>query len=263
MVFCEKCGSPIEEGSTFCGECGAPAPKQGVPTSAPVAPVTTLAQSAAAPLVKTEKKRRYYGQPGPNGMPALAENEVVVRQYRCCEIKRPKASGDLTVTNKRLIFHADGTSSRVVKEVPISAVSGLDCFMGMNIRWGMLIFGILLILIGFLGFGFLLESGTRYGGGAIVGGIGGVPIMLALALGALLIFLAFRRSFLMCIYAQNTSCSSISLGSGTFSRGAGNGALYTLASEPAASTARMMVELGALVQDLQTMGDHAVEKWSE
>ena len=208
-----------------------------------------MSKSAKRPQHRTETPPRYYGQPGANGMPALAENEVVVRQYRCCSIKRPSANGDLTVTNKRLIFHAEGSSSRVVKEVPISSVGGLDCFMGMNIRGGMIVLGALLALFSFLLF--------RIGGGGIFAG------MIALALGVLLIFLAFRRSFLMCVYAQNTSSSSISLGSGIFSRGAGNGALYTLASEPTHDTARMMVELGALVQDLQTMGDHAVTKWSE
>ena len=41
----------------------------------------------------------------------------------------------------------------------------------------------------------------------------------------------------------------------------GNGALYTLKSRPTVDTDRMIDELGALIQDLQTFGDQAITKW--
>ncbi len=36
---------------------------------------------------------------------------------------------------------------------------------------------------------------------------------------------------------------------------------YAIVSEPTSDTDRMMNEVGALVHDLQTMGDMAVSKW--
>ena len=41
----------------------------------------------------------------------------------------------------------------------------------------------------------------------------------------------------------------------------GNAVFYAIVSEPTSDTDRMMNEVGALVHDLQTMGDMAVSKW--
>ena len=246
MMFCDQCGSPIEEGCAFCGDCGAPAPRNDAAANPSSGNGNIISPSGQAPSQQVEKKRPYRGKPGPNGLPALAENEIVIRRYHCCSIKRPSAEGDLTVTNKRLIFHSEGSSSRVVKEVPINAVGGLDCYTGLNLQMGLLVFGVLLVLSSL----FLFSVNGFIGAMVFVAGVGAI-------------IFSIRHSFFMCVYTQNTSSSSISLGSGMFSRGPGNGALYSLQSEPTQDTVRMMVELGAIVQDLQTMGDHAVEKWSE
>ena len=41
----------------------------------------------------------------------------------------------------------------------------------------------------------------------------------------------------------------------------GNGALYTMVGKPTEDTGTMIREIGAMVQDLQTRGDHAIEDW--
>ena len=178
----------------------------------------------------------------------LAENEKVVRQYQCSDIKRPRCSGYLIVTNKRLLFQGKGTTSRISKEVVLDSVSGLDCYYGMNINIPGIILGVLLALCSFMLFG---------GGGQLV-----FPGLIVLALGVLLVVSSFQKSFCLSVYSSKANGSPITVGTGPKTL-AGNGALYTLASAPTPDTDRMLDELGALVQDLQTLGDHAIEKWSK
>lgn len=62
------------------------------------------------------------------------------------------------------------------------------------------------------------------------------------------------------IYASECSPSPINIGEGALSL-QGNAVFYAIVSEPTSDTDRMMNEVGALVHDLQTMGDMAVSKW--
>ena len=62
------------------------------------------------------------------------------------------------------------------------------------------------------------------------------------------------------IHTGNFTASGISLGSSPTSS-LGNTALYTLVGRPTKDTDQMMNELGAMVKDLQTMGDLAIKKW--
>lgn len=67
-----------------------------------------------------------------------AEGEDTVRSYHCTSLKSRllnlKAEGFLTVTNKRVVFHAFGSSytgdSVLQSEVPIEDVSGITCYSG-------------------------------------------------------------------------------------------------------------------------------------
>ena len=232
MAFCEECGSRIPDGADKCPACG-----------------TAVVQEAKqAPLYRPQSAPAYSAA-ARTGEPILAENEKVVRQYQCSNIKRPRCTGYLTVTNKRILFQAKAATSRVAKEVVLDSVSGLDCYYGLNINIGGIILGALLVIFGL----FALFSDGR-------GSLAPVGLIL-IALGVVLIVFSIRKSFFLSIFSSKANGSPISLGAGARSL-VGNGALYALVSEPTADTDRMLNELGALVQDLQTLGDHAIDKWS-
>ena len=99
-------------------------------------------------------------------------------------------------------------------------------------------------------------------GGGSGSGISLIIGLLFLGLGILQLVLAFQNCFILSIYSSKTIGCSISIGSAPQNM-MGNGALYTLKSRPTVDTDRMINELGALIQDLQTYGNQAVVKWKK
>lgn len=236
MAFCEECGSRIPDGAAQCPACGAAVAQDSVPYSQQ--PAYGYTQPRAA---QTQTSTGFL-----NDL-VLAENEQIVRQYQCSKVKRPKCSGYLTVTNKRILFQAKASTSRISKEVVLDSVSGLDCYYGLNVN----VFGILLgVLFALCGLGLLFGTG-----GALA-----FPGILVLVAAAVIIYFSLQKSFFLSVFSSKASGTPISLGAGARTL-VGNGALYALVSEPTADTDRMINELGALVQDLQTLGDHAIDKW--
>lgn len=279
MAFCAQCGARVPDGAANCPACGAAAepeqytqPVQPARRSDNQPPRHTNTQQTR---YRDPQQSRYSDNPPPRrqdsqqttreysetserpaSRPAanmcLAENEKVVRQYQCTDIRHPKAAGYLAVTNKRVIFYGRGSSSRVVKEVVLDSVSGIDCFYGMDIRLGRLIFGVILAILGIV-----LKSVID---DAFYFGSYGTPALLLTVIGVLLVALSLRKCFYLSIFSSKANGSPISIG-GQPRSVIGNGALYSLSSRPTQDTDRMLSELGALIQDLQTMGDHAIDKW--
>ena len=233
MPFCEDCGSRIPDGASSCPACGA-AVEPSV-TAIPYTKPSYYEQARAAQPSSTPL----------NGL-LLAENERIVRQYQCSNVKRPKCTGYLTVTNKRVLFQAKAATSRISKEVVLDSVSGLDCYYGLNINVFGILLGIIMVLGG-LALLFVAEEMV-------------FPEILLIVLGGIVIYVSLQKCFFLSIFSSKANGSPISLGAGARTL-VGNGALYALVSEPTADTDRMINELGALVQDLQTLGDHAIDKW--
>ncbi len=183
----------------------------------------------------------------------LAEGEIVVRQYKCADFA--KAAGYLTVTNKRVMFHAVGDNSRMTQEVGLPSVSGLRSYYGTNYDIKKIVIGILIGIVGIIA---MVSSGTLfpYGGGGAFIGLG----FLLLLVGALFVFLGIERSFLIAVYAKDVTKSPIVVGQGPTSL-VGNSALYAFNTIRNHETDVMLNELGAMIQDLQTLGDYAIEKW--
>lgn len=81
----------------------------------------------------------------------LAENEVVIRSYEASYLERPKATGYLVATNRRLMFI--GESSGVIgdsvmhREVNITNVNGLYAYYDTSKSFGVLIFAAILVLL--------------------------------------------------------------------------------------------------------------------
>jgi hypothetical protein len=192
--------------------------------------------------------------PLPDSKMELSENEVVVRKYHITTNKKPKARGDVVVTNKRIIYQGKGKTSVTVKELPIESVSAINTFYGNGIKWGNIILGILAII------GAIATIITVIG-----------PIILIIV--AILMFKrAYNSGYSLSIKSSAVSGTGLSVGSsditvsngGFFSRlfaTSGQGATLSVNASPTREAIIMMNELGAIVLDLKIMGDLAIDKW--
>lgn len=182
----------------------------------------------------------------------LIAAEQEVRTYECTRLRFPKCIGLLTVTNRRIIFHGVDRRrrSRIVNEIKLDGVNGLHSFYGHRLSLWRLILGVLALLVGIaffkLDWGFFRSL-------TIVGGI------IFLLIGVFFLWKCYVRVFFLKIFAAQTS-SPIEIGQGYGSLG-GNNALFSMRAAPTAQTDAMMLELGAMVSDLQVKGDEAIAKW--
>lgn len=215
-------------------------------------------QAYNQPRQAPQAQQYYQGPSGYNyqadnrRLPVLEQGERPVRTYACCDIRFPKTQGFLTVTNKRLIFHADDNDKCIDKGVDIDTVSGLDAFYGIILNWKYIIFGVLLAWFALNSFS---NGNVYYVGGYFV--FFGV-ILLALSVCCFLI--GIKKCFNLAVFASCATGSPMEIGDKTkvfF----GSSARYSLSCTPSQDTDRMLSELGALVIDIQTMGDSAMQKW--
>ena len=263
-MFCEYCGKQIADNETFCPYCGMPVADgvaggaeeqfRAAPQARPE-PVRSTVSYAATPVMSEHTSSDASTTVAPasantfDGL-VLADGEVVVKQYQCAKVSG--ARGYMTVTNKRLMFNAYGGASRLSQEVTLSSVSGISSFYGVNFDFKKIVIA---VALGIMGLMTIFTSGDGFGASIsmIIG-----TVMLAGA--AVLAYLGIKRAFMISIYAKDVNLSPIMIGEGP-STLFGNKALYALEGTRTAETDRMINELGALVQDLQTLGDHAIDKW--
>ena len=252
-MFCEFCGKEIDNNSEFCVHCGMPVggdeepKKQSTSISRQTPQTSAVPYSGPAAAVGSGSTVK-----GSSGT-VLAEGEVIVREYNCANVKG--VAGYLTVTNKRLMFNALGgmNSSRYSQEVTLSSVSGFTLHRGTNYNWVLIIIGVLFAILG-------ITTMSASSGYSMIASAGSTTGIIMLVIAAVLLFLGIRPAFQIIVYASNVSPSPIHVGEGPKSI-MGNSALYAFVSTPTADTNLMINELGAMVQDLQSMGDLAIEKW--
>ena len=237
-MFCGSCGNKISEQTEFCPACGARNEQYRRPTGGSIEDELNKRRD--------EYMSAYTRDNRAESMPVLAEGEQIVKSYKCANVRFPRCNGYLTVTNKRVIFHASASTSNINKEVQLESVSGLDCYTGTNINF----FGILLALAAFVG-SIVLATSVRGGGRYMLVGF---------LITAVIAFLSIQKTYFLKVFSSKANNSPISLGAGVRSL-AGNEALYTLRCRATNETTAMVMELGALISDLQTLGDHAIEKW--
>lgn len=274
MAYCGNCGAHIPDDSIFCPECGNMVQNMGSGNksgdSSSYGQDPGYGSDGYNNGSNNSGKREYRGGTGYAGgqdyggyyrgyasggsMPTLADGEQVVKTYVAARLKRPRGTGYLTVTNKRVIFYGETRGSAIDKEVMIDSVSGMDCFAGTNYNIATII---LSIIIGIMGIMFFVNGvGSRGSGITVVWGI----ILVALAAG--LIYASIRRNCVVRIFSSKANGSPIEFGMGPTSF-AGNRAVMLLVCDATEDTYNMMNELGALISDLQTMGDHAIPKWKQ
>jgi len=123
-----------------------------------------------------------------------------------------------------------------------------------------------LMLAGIGGLGLVAASISRFlGGEDIYTFLGGLVFLLALATGiyALVCYVWYARRQTMALAVSSKSGSSTPIaisgiaGFGLFS----GAALRSLTAEPAADAEKLIMELGALITDIQAMGVHGIQKW--
>jgi len=272
-----------------------------------------------------------------------AEKEAAVKSYHCTSLASRllalKAEGYLTVTNKRVVFHAFGSSyggeSVLESEMPIEDVSGISFYKGTffslihlftaffvtwigsstvgalaaaiigaftasSVRRGtfdptviQIVLGILGVLAGVVSFSYSKEKLLR----SLLSGIAGTFFLMlsgasfitdtlsalsslatrasASGIGMLLAFLAGVLSLVNIFLYSRRPTMSLAIGSkggattpiqisGFRSFGLHNtAALKALTAEPAEHAEDLIEQLGALILDIQTLGDMGIEKWLE
>ena len=183
----------------------------------------------------------------------LVKDEKMVRTYHCTTYGLiRKKEGYITVTNKRVIFESVDTTSRVANEVVLDGVTGFRNYYGLSISPALLVTAFILGMsaVSLFGTGF-----DFYGGNPFI-----LPSIIMLMIAGACGFFAFKRSVVVSVFSSKASGTPICIGESPRSM-IGNGALYTMVGKPTEDTGTMIREIGAMVQDLQTRGDHAIEDW--
>lgn len=171
----------------------------------------------------------------------LSEGEKLVKKYHCAEMTFPTSKGHLYVTNKRVIFQGRGSNRRAVDDVPLDAVGGISGSYGRTLIIQHLVIGIVVLIAA-----------------AAIANLSGAAGALGMAIAAALLYLSYPQTFCINIYSSKAGNCPISVGGKNQSFGQS----FSLKSELTSETDIMLSELGAMIVDLQTMGDLAIEKWA-
>ena len=162
----------------------------------------------------------------------------------------PRCTCNLTVTNRRVMYHGRTSSGRIVDSVPLDSVSAISSFYGKAVSRSHLIAGIILAIIGLV---LMVMSDSS---SSVVFGL------LLLAGGEALVYYALQqKAFCLSIYTSNASSCPIVAGNigGVFAIAKTVG--FTLLAKPTEETDMMICELSAMITDLQSMGDYGVTRW--
>lgn len=285
MSLCKQCGANLEDDATFCTSCGAPvstSDNQLGNSASSQGALNNIDQSSFTGVfnqIDTDKVKEKVGNVASaissysektataitNGVQSyqeskaaiqnpeilqmrglvLSEGEVIVRSYLCAQVINPKATGYLTVTNKRVCFEGFGSSqtTKIFQETWLSGISGVNTFIGWDISIMKIIIGVIILMMTPIA----LSSDSFSG-------------FMVFILAVCLIISAFQKCFKLSLTSSGAAGTGISLGSSPTSL-IGNGALMALSSRPTPETDRMIRELGALILDLQTRGDLAIKYW--
>ncbi|WP_028778575.1 hypothetical protein [Shimazuella kribbensis] len=188
----------------------------------------------------------------------LGSEEKFITEYKASKLISPSATGYLIVTNRRVIFTGEGVNllgkkSLVIRDVKIDLVSGVISYIGPAWKWlrffPSLLLGILCIILGEELFG-IFYLGLLYPLYVIYSMLFGNDVEIR-------IIASDQQHSSIGVSVDNTGLLHKLLGIGT------NDAWVSISAKgPEEDTERMMKELGALIQDVQVLGDLAIEKWS-
>lgn len=325
MWICTHCNYKNEETDHVCAYCDTKRiPSTAASASPPVRPSNIDSSKNGD---KSQKNSLF------NSYLVPCDGEEIVRQYHCTQFRSKilgiEADGIMAVSNRRVIFHASGTStsgnSVILSELPIADVSGITAYKGTFFSFKHILFAIFVSLLassivsGVLAalsmldttFGTILGwlCGIGLGAAALVykpetsrisllGSIMGSCALSSFSVivgsslvslfnpfanrgstfGKLLAVLFMLSAFIVWVitlirYAKRETMS-IMIGSragaskpiaiaGMSRMGIADSAApkALLEAEPLPDMGRMIKELGALILDIQTLGEHGITKW--
>ena len=201
-----------------------------------------------------------------NKSAAPCEGEVSVKTYLCTEFNSRvfgiNAQGYLEVTNKRLLFQALGKSmsgwSVIHSEVAIQDVSEIKIYKGNSFNILLFILGIVVslalavMLKGLLFISMRMES---------------VGTLLALAGFVFAVYWLYQRcrkeAFSMLINTKGGSGNVVYLAGLSPFGGGTSAASKALQAAPGKDSEIMFREIGAVILDIQHMGENAIQKWKK
>jgi hypothetical protein len=293
-MFCENCGQKLNNELATCANCGQPNPEfrvsakvtepvmpvdlnTGLPREYPASPAPTQNYASKAGLPQERpvsqaprnnpSKAGVTGEKRLSGGVVLANDEQPIRTYHCSGGRFPKCNGYLTVTNRRVLFHGASDNSRIVNEVPLDAVSGISTFYGGKVFVKRILIALALILICAFFTNTVAEAQetarntVSIFGQADDGGFAPwFPIICGYTAALILLLTCYRKMFFLQIFSSKANAAPISIGEGYGGLG-GNSAVFALSAFPTEHTGKMMLELGAMITDLQTMGDYGIKRW--
>ena len=194
-----------------------------------------------------------------------SEGEQSVKSYHCTEFISGffgvKAKGYLEVTNKRLLFQALGQSmggwSVIHKEVAISQVSDIKIYKGSTFSLFIFILGLMLVS--------MITSVLYAGITAMTNDTVGMFFALgAFGYGCYMVYKwAKKQAFSLIINTTGGTGNVVYLaGISPFNTGNSAASKALIYTKPGADTEVMLREIGAVVLDVQNLGDYAIEKWT-
>ena len=297
MIYCEKCGAPLDDDAIFCLKCGASVAQESGdafgdfdlenefgynPGQAGYADFGTnrspnnygdrtkevanqlkdaakKAAGVAADAVKANVEQRKIINSQAKKV-NLAEDETVIRSYEVTRVFLLKTPGKLTVTNKRIIFSASNGSSKVFMSTPIDSVGSIQIFTGRSFNLIAFIFaGIFFLLSAVSSAGAAaLNSFNFYGSTSEATAGAGIAGGVFLLIAIAIIVISLRKSMYLSISAVNSSPGLVIGKNNTV-----GSAFYAIRGSAGIDANKVMSELSAMILDLQQFGDNAIEKWKK
>jgi len=191
------------------------------------------------------------------------EGEVSVKSYQCTEFNSKifgiKAKGYLEVTNKRLLFQALGKGindwSVIHNEVAIADVSEIKIYKGSSFKLLMFIIGTAIALAIASAIKTAMHSSPTFG----------TIIALAVVVGAIYwLWMNCRKQAFSLIIQTKGGSGNVVYIAGLSPFGAGTSiASKALEAFPSKDSEILFKEIGAVIQDIQNMGENAIEKWKK
>jgi hypothetical protein len=269
--YCENCGTQLPVEATACPSCGFEvAPLRGQATSAAAQPTSPSTPGESSPIQRPAI---------PDTQVVLGKGEQVWRQYHVTDmpdykllgisLSRASGRGTLYVTDSRLLFVATMAHRRrprrsmLVQETQIQHITGMSAYIARRFSlWAV----ILVALIGILGLSALAKGSVGTGLFLLV--IAGVGVLL-LAQG-----LAQRDTVGLRVHSGAAEAAPLGFGQledtpglirrllGPFGHLMNSGSAYDmLIALPGPHAELIILELGALVADMQSQGSLAGTHW--
>ena len=269
---CMRCGAELRPDAKFCGVCGqvlGGADNGGGyhQQTAPQAPVSggysQGGYQSGAGYMPGYSNTGSYPVPRPtrkevNRMPdgvALGSDERIVRQYQIGRYTLRQGAIEVIVTNKRVIRFEQsslfGLRNARIDEINIDSVHGASTDMRRSFNPIVLGIAAILIIVGLI---MTITALSQRDSPLIPLG--------AIALGVIILLITLKPTLVFSLHASvgNPVLNTTVNDKGRFLRfGSGTNAVFQF--RPTEETTVMLMEIGALIYDLKTLGDAAISRW--